>query len=141
MPTHETPGLQRRVISILDSTGLVVHVVDSRTQETVKLDIGQFLRGEASSATGVSCPVPSEAQSQPEATLSRELLGTKIIEGFPCRGLRVTMGQEQSDQWLSSELAILLLEETKSPECQIIYRVFDITLGEPEPGLFLRSEA
>jgi hypothetical protein len=51
------------------------------------------------------------------------------------------MGQEQSESWLSGDLAILLLEETKSPACQIMYRVFNITLGEPEPSLFVPSEA
>jgi hypothetical protein len=50
------------------------------------------------------------------------------------------MGQEISEHWLSRDLAMLLFEETKSPDCQITYRVFNIRLGEPEPGLFVAPE-
>jgi hypothetical protein len=124
-------------VSIVDPGELVVLFTDSGTKETVKLDVGQVLREEVGTSTGATCPLDPESQS--ESSLSRELLGTRIIEGFLCHGIRVTMGQEISEHWLSGDLAMLLYENTKSPDCQVTYRVFNIILGEPEGGPFVST--
>jgi hypothetical protein len=127
-----------KVVSIADSTELVVHFSDSRTKETAKLDLGRALRNEGATRADAMCPVPTDSQSQCEPT--RELLGPRIIAGFVCHGIRRTMGLETSEHWLSEDLAMLLFEEVRSPDCQITYRVFNIVLGEPQPGLFVAPE-
>lgn len=125
-----------KVVSILDPDGLIAHVFDSRTKEVLELDIGRALRGDKRGPTAATCPVVPGPRAETQSNPSRELLGTRVIEGFPCHGIRMIVGQEEVEDWLSGDLVALLLEVAKSSDFQTTYRLFNIKLGEPETGSF-----
>ncbi len=132
----EKPGIQNAVVTIWDPDRLVARVFDSRTGQRAELDLGEILLRKDGGPVPRSCAAPSGRRAESQSEPSRELLGTRAIEGFPCHGIRIAIGEEESEDWLCGELEMLLLQVTKCPDFQTIYRVFNIKLEEPDPNLF-----
>jgi len=132
--------IQRKLVCVQDRGG-IVRLFDSMTRQTQKIDFNAVLRGKGGGSPGGACPVPADQGSSADVDISRELLGTRVIEGFLCHGIRHRMGDEVSETWLAGDLKIEMLQVGESPTWKKEYRVFNITLGEPDPDLFALPNA
>ena len=83
------------------------------------------------------------------ANLKRESLGTQVIEGVNAEGTRTTrtipagvVGNEKPlvitvETWRSPDLQIVVLSRRNDPRFgETVYKLTDITRGEPDPALF-----
>jgi hypothetical protein len=67
-----------------------------------------------------------------------EDLGEREVEGITCRGKRIVRPDEVTESWYSGELRQVVLKETmKGEHWRQTYRLYSISLEEPEPSLFL----
>jgi len=132
--------VQRRLVCVQDRGG-IVHLFDSVTGATHKIDFNALLCAKEEGSQVRACPVPAGQGSSANVEISRELLGTRVIEGFLRTGIRHQMGEEVSETGLSGDLAIEMLNVGESATRKKEYRVFNIMLGEPAPDLFTLPNA
>lgn len=140
-PDPHDPSAARHVTAIWDSVAGTYCLIDQDTGDLQELELGRMIRDHFPGSGPAACPVPDTPQptrTRPAAN-QRELLGEKSIQHIPCVGLRYTDGSrhETTEEWLSKDLHINVLVVTKSEDIEIVYRVFNVQLSEPEAGLFV----
>jgi hypothetical protein len=85
-----------------------------------------------------ACPVSQEG-ADAETTLppAPEPLGKRFIEGIRCFGIREVYEQGTLETWLAEKLVPMVVFATyEGPELEVVYRLFNIRLVEPDPALF-----
>ena len=88
-------------------------------------------------------------RKESEGELKHEDLGTQVIQGLSCKGIRVTrtiaagaIGNEQPIQivdeiWRSPELSTIVLSKHSDPRTgETTYQLTDVKRDEPDPSLF-----
>jgi hypothetical protein len=64
-------------------------------------------------------------------------LGERFIEGIRCLGGREVYEQGTLEMWLAEKLVPMVVFATyEGPELEVVYRLFNIHLVEPDPALF-----
>jgi hypothetical protein len=88
-------------------------------------------------------PPPTKAPSIPSGStegLGSRGLGSREIAGLNCNGVLLKTELYVSEFWISIELGqIVLLRQSGAAE-DVTYRLFDISLGDPDPQLFVIPE-
>jgi len=88
--------------------------------------------------------------SEPKTAVATELLGTRMIEGIPAEGKRVTetipagkIGNEKpieviNETWYSSELQTVVMSKHSDPRSgDVVYTLTNILRAEPDASLFV----
>jgi hypothetical protein len=91
----------------------------------------------------------SNSESAEPNTLTNEDLGTQVIEGVSCHGMRETttipagkVGNERpisitTEVWMSADLHGIVLKKHTDPRVgETVYRLTNVKLGEPDASLF-----
>jgi hypothetical protein len=89
-----------------------------------------------------SATVPGPAVVPAEQPQQLEMLGERIIEGLSCTGVRSIDEASGlvSEHWFSKDLILGVVNIRRDPEGEIVFRLFNLKLCEPDPDLFLRPE-
>lgn len=83
---------------------------------------------------------PPAAKAPSILSGSTEGLGSREIAGLTCNGELLKTELYVSEFWVSIELGqIVLLRQSHAAE-DVTYRLFDISLGDPDPQLFVIPE-
>lgn len=121
-------------------------IVDPRAHDAVLVDVdsGEIV-GELARRSGTPSP-PSPASPDPanrppppgKGKPVVENLGTKVLEGFPCRGRRFVFEDGTIEMWETPELgpAFPVFERLVTATDEYESHLFEIRLGEPDPALF-----
>jgi hypothetical protein len=151
-------GRNFTVTTVSDPTRLIAKVIHSEADRPMVIDVGRYIRDHGiccvpgtQGATGseaidappretelAACPVSQEG-ADAERTLppAPEPLGKRFIEGIRCFGMREVCDQGTLEMWLAEKLrATVVLGTYQSPEFEVVYRLFNIHLVEPDPALF-----
>ena len=137
-----------------DTTPASISIFDPVTGSDYWLDP----RNHTARKTDLPRPMPApaanvKANPRPASTdrpqLTREDLGTQVIEGFEVRGTRITVtipvgaqGNDQpmqmtSERWFSPELGLMLMYSSNDPRNgQRVQRVTNVVREEPPAELF-----
>jgi hypothetical protein len=141
----EQPSTTRRAIMIWDQVTLTFYGIDPERKEAKKLEMGPILQAARAAATMATPGAASEPPmpAQPPSPSKREVIpGEKAIEGVLCHGLLYTLesGEKTIEHWFSGQIDEVVLEITKEKDLEIVYRLFNIRLTEPDPALFRLPE-
>jgi hypothetical protein len=127
---------------ISDPVADTILFVDLDSNSTKKLQVAQ-VRAQGAQLLRTpdlqkgSCPLPAA----PQPTWRSQPIGDKFVEGQACQGELILLGSEgvTVESWLSPQLSVCIIYKETSDDVQVLYRLFNIQLTEPDPSLFLVS--
>jgi len=141
LPDPEDVSATKHITVIFDAVTLICYLIDQETKEVQKIDLGAVMRGQraagqAPGGNSTGCPLPAPAR--PQRTVEA-IPGERIIEGLSCAGT-VIRGPSGTtiERWVSSRIAgFPILEKKDTDDLEIVFRLFNIKLEDPDPELFV----
>ena len=138
------PGQPTRMAMISDPVADAIVFVDLDSNSARRLQPG-LIHAEGAQPTLAPIPQGESCPSPPPAPLvwRSQSLGTKTIEGLDCQGELILIGSEGEsvESWFSTQLSACVFYKQIRGDVEVLYRLFDIQLTEPDPSLFLASGA
>jgi hypothetical protein len=143
-PDPQHVSATRHVTVIVDAVTLTYHFIDQETKDVRTIELGRIVQERVAGKPqpGLSTleyPLPT---SQPLPIGAEAMPSERFIEGVPCRGSVVCEPSgTMIESWSSGSLGFTfpVLEITRAKDLNILYRLFNIQLDEPDSSLFVLS--
>ncbi len=83
-------------------------------------------------------PIPLGDSAEEELQFTGEDIGRRKIEGFECRGYRMSLSDGSvMEYWVANDLLEILYATYRNGELESSVRHFEIELGEPQANVFV----
>jgi hypothetical protein len=134
------------MVIINDPMSQMSYVLDASTKTARKTSLGH---AEPGIVTAQAAPAFKQKLADEQASIKKESLGSKLIEGVNADGVRVThtipagqIGNEKpittvNETWTSQELHMIVMSKRTDPMMgESVYTLTNIQRAEPDPALF-----